>query len=318
MKKITAFIFFIVAVLVMVIAPFLTNTKTQTKENGAILSVWQIDSFEGGSGSRTSFLRKVLLNYTKQNPTVSVLVSSHTPSSATSLIEKGVLPDVISYGPCSVELSLLAKKLPFAGSGGGEINGELYAVPFLRGGYFVIQRGGGSSEVIISCGEYSMAPVATLFSGVKAKSYITLQNQEAYSLFLKKTSATMVGTQRDIIRLNGRGIDYTATPISEFSDVYQYLSVTSINNAVHAEKLVGYLLSDKVQSKVTEINMLSVSISGLYKGEENYSLLEKVKIKYTPSAFSTKSHLETCNQTALNLLNSGGDKGDIIKYLKQL
>jgi hypothetical protein len=181
MKKITAFLCGILSLIIMIIAPFFKGGyKEQAEEKGAILSVWQIDSFSGGYGSRTTFLRKVLLGFTKSNPSVSVLVTEHTPSSAQTVIDKGVLPNVISYGPCSVELQGHALKLSNKGFLGGELNGDIYALPFLRGGYFVIEKGGGSSEVIIPKKEYSSHEVACLYSGVNASKYTLLESENAF------------------------------------------------------------------------------------------------------------------------------------------
>ncbi len=319
MKKVTAFLCGILSVVIMIIAPFFRGGhKEQTVENGAILSVWQIDSFSGGYGSRTTFLRKVLLGFTKNNPSVSVLVAEHTPSSAQALIDKGVLPNVISYGPCSLELQGHALKLSKKGFLGGEVNGDIYALPFLRGGYFVIEKGGGASEVIIPQKEYSSNEVACLFSGITASEYKLMESEEAFLLFLRSDKATMIGCQREIVRLTARNEDFTYKVIEGYSDLYQYLSITKEDNFDQSKKLVDYLISSAVQSKLQDIKMFSVSEENRYYNDGCFSDFEKAKITNTLSAFSTKSHLKALKESAVKALNEKGDKGDILKYLKQL
>lgn len=319
MKKTTAFLFGIACALIMVIAPFLTKSESVNEgQTPVILSVWQIDSFEGGSGSRTAFLRKVLSEFSKKNPLISVVVSSQTPTSANNLLKQGNFPDVISYGACSVELQGYAKSLPFKAQGGGAVGAKCFAVPFLKGGYFVIKKGEGDKKVIVSTSEYSTSEIACLFSKNSFDDYLFLSHQDAYATFLNRKNAVMVGSQRDIIRLLNRGENFDATPISDYSDIFQYLSVTSSKNLDASVLMVEYLIGSSVQNKVSEINMLSPYLKGLYQDNKSYALLEDITPSYTLSAFSTKEHLAFCKQHAVSLLLSKGDKGDIIKYLKQL
>ena len=73
------------------------NKITFPAEYKGIISLWQIDGFEGGSGSRKQFLLKVARDFEKQNQGVLVMVINHTFLSATENIERGILPDLISF-----------------------------------------------------------------------------------------------------------------------------------------------------------------------------------------------------------------------------
>ena len=67
----------------------------------------------------------------------------------------------------------------------------------------------------------------------------------------------MLGTQRDVVRLDNREEEYFYTPIKAFNDLYQYFSITSSDkdkiNAVN--QFLDLLLSEKIQKTLTKIKM---------------------------------------------------------------
>ena len=156
---------------VIVCVPFVKTAKSPIedgKENyKAIIEVWQIDTFEGGVGSRTAFLRNVASAFTKNHNNVLFLVSSHTVDSAKSLIDSGKYPDVISCGGNSLDLSgkILSLK-GFNQVDGGETNKNRYMVAWCKGGYFEIKRQNAKSvdKVIVSEGVYNSGSIAKAFS----------------------------------------------------------------------------------------------------------------------------------------------------------
>jgi hypothetical protein len=70
----------------------------QGKNDRSILTIWQIDTFEGGTKSRRQFLIDVGKEFESQNQGAFVMVNSHTISSAENTLENGIYPDIISYG----------------------------------------------------------------------------------------------------------------------------------------------------------------------------------------------------------------------------
>ena len=62
-----------------------------------------------------------------------------------------------------------------------------------------------------------------------------------------------------MVRLTNRGANFTATPLTTFNDLYQYLALTTsdANKGVYAKRFIDYLLSDYVQEKLYKINMFS-------------------------------------------------------------
>ena len=70
----------------------------KSEEYKGIITLWHVDSFEGGIGSRKQFLLKTARTFEKQNKGVLIMVISHTPESVKESMDKGVYPDLISFG----------------------------------------------------------------------------------------------------------------------------------------------------------------------------------------------------------------------------
>ena len=320
MKRFIGFFCGALCLLVIAVSPFLINKNETVKNESVILTVWHIDGFEGGKGSRYTFLREVASDFSRQNKGVNILVSSYTQSGANELIKKGKTADVTSYGGVGLDLQNYAQELSISGVDGGVVNGKRYAVSYLKGGYFVIKKGNGGSDIIISKGENLTPEIACLFSSVRANSYIIKSPLDAYTLFLTRKNATLIGTQRDIERLSNRNEEFTAEPINGYSDIYQYASVTTqkMENEYYARSFIEYLISKKVQEKVVKLKMLSVNKTGLYPDSVYLSALEKVDIQYTFSPFSDKITQNKVCESALSALNLGGNYNEIINFIKQL
>ena len=68
----------------------------ETQKYNYVLTLWNIDTFEGGVGSRSDFLSSIALSFAdKGSP---IMVVTHTVESAKKAIESGKPPDMISYG----------------------------------------------------------------------------------------------------------------------------------------------------------------------------------------------------------------------------
>lgn len=321
MKRFIGFFCGVLCLLVIALSPFLINKKdSAVKNESVILTVWHIDGFEGGKGSRYTFLREVALEFSKQNKGVNILVSSYTQSGANELIKKGKTPDVISFGGVGLNLQNYAQELSVKGDDGGVVNGKRYAVSYLKGGYFVIKKGNGGIDIIISKGENLTPEIACLFSNARGNSYTLKPPLDAYTLFLTRKNATLIGTQRDIERLLNRNEEFTAEPIKGYSDIYQYASVTTqkMENEYFARSFIDYLISQKVQEKVVKLKMLSVNKAGLYPDNEYLTALEKRAVLYTFSPFSDRITQNNACERALEALNLGGNYNEIINFIKQL
>lgn len=92
----------ILCVLSLIFAiPALTAESTDSPSRAGIVRLWNIDTFEGGKGSRTAFLNRVSAAYEKKHEGVYIMVSSYTAEGAAAALKEGHFPDMISFGIAS-------------------------------------------------------------------------------------------------------------------------------------------------------------------------------------------------------------------------
>lgn len=289
-------------------------------EYKGILTLWNIDTFEGGVGSRKQFLLSVSREFEKKNTGVLVMALDHTAESAEQAFSDGNVPDLISFG-AGVNVKNLRSLNVNAFVAGGGYNGNVYAVPWCRGGYCLIENpefiDNKNSEppLLVSQGEYTNPLVAYALSGKEKTEAEIMSPMNAYVKFVSGKSRYMLGTQRDINRLITRGMDFTTVPLSGYNDLYQYVAVTSASDekaAISAE-FIKYLISDEVQKKLTKIGMYGCFSSVEYDSPD-MAAMQKVKSEYVLSAFSSKeliTELQTRGERA-----AAGDTEEIAKIKK--
>ena len=309
--------------LIFITIPFIKSAKSPFEDSKesykGIVEIWQIDTFEGWVGSRTSFLRNVASSFTKSHPSVLFLVSSHTVNSAKNLIEKGKLPDVISYGGNCIDLQGKIINLKgYSLRDGGVLDKNRYMLAWCKGGYFEIKHKTQNDikRVIVSEGEYNSGMVAKAFSNYSKFSGESYLPSEAFNEFLLDKSSLLIGTQRDVIRLKNREIQVDITPILNYCDLYQYLSVVDKGDIKNQYSLqfVSYLLSEKIQSTLTKIGMTSCTYGNLYESGDIFNDLDGKKVNYTVTPYMDINNLTTLK----NLIGQTNDINEVIKLLKHL
>lgn len=325
MKKALSIFCFITLITSFILLPFFyKETPLSLQQNGykAVIKLWHIDSFEGGAGSRASFLKSVGNKFTKTNKGVLVLVTALTSESAVNRIENGEVPDLISFGGSSVNVfNNLLTQSTLSVKDGGEYLGKRYLTAWCKGGYFKITKGNKeSSKLIVSQGKFNLATVAVCLEKLTAKSVVIKEPLEAYSLFLNSENACLLGTQRDVVRLTNRGVNFNAEPVTTFNDLYQYVGVTATDKTKQscAFSFVDFLLSSTVQKTLTQIKMASLFCSGLYADSVPYTALENSNYTYTISPFLTQSEVENIKEMAKEQILRQNYDDSVLKFLKQL
>lgn len=100
-----------------------------------ILHIWHISDWRTGGSSAAAFLASRIKQYEAQNPHVFIELETYTPDEATTAIQFGQKPDIISYpygkGP-SLELAPLPRQSFLL------LNDEDTAYPYMFGGYCLI------------------------------------------------------------------------------------------------------------------------------------------------------------------------------------
>ena len=266
------------------------------KEYRGVITLWHVDSFEGGIGSRKQFLLSVASLYEKLNDGVLIMVITHTPESVETALKEGAVPDLISYGP-GVPLPNLSELYTDKGFGGGKVGDKTYAVPWCRGGYCLIEnpeykvnKKRKDYEALYSVSRFSQAYTAALFCGVKFSYTGEKAPLDAYAEFTNGRTKYLLGTQRDINRLINRGMNFSATPFSEYNDLYQYVSASAVDpeKLVHARGFIDLLLSESVQKKLINLGMFSCFYELAYENSQMRDM-QSAKFNYTVSAFSSES-----------------------------
>ena len=288
-------------VTILILTPF-AYSKTakssefplQTTKQKMILTLWNIDVFEGGVWSRTEFLSSVASSFAKDG--VLIMVVSHTIESAKEMIKKGSFPDMLSFGVGVDFATEHAKKLPKIDFLGGEINGECYAYPWCVGGYFLIGKNEDYKlidRLFVSQNTFNLPFGVELDEKLNAKEKIKKAPLDAYTSFLSGgKNDKLLGTQRDIFRLERRGVEFYAKPFENFSDIVQYLSIFASGERYdECLKFARFLTGEKVQSTLDKIGMLSPFFAS--SQNQNLSKLNFKKVAFTVSPFTSTSII--CN-----------------------
>ncbi len=302
-------------------AGFSKDKLVKNEDYKCVVSLWHVDSFEGGVGSRAEFLLRRAAEYEKKHPGVFVMVTSLTAESATEKFAKGEAPDLVSYG-YGVEIGNFSPIKTDKESAYGTLDGTVYAVPWCMGGYVVLSREELPKDkvlpsAVVSKGNFTQPYAALAASGYTLQNAVEKSPLEAYYRFVSGMSDILIGTQRDINRLNLREESAVITPLEGYNDLYQYFSVAAASSEkkYYAEEFIGYVLSDGAQEKLSSIGMLSPYIDLSYE-TEGLTALQSVKNAKGISVFMPVALYSEFSENAL--LAAGGDAAALKKMKNML
>lgn len=253
----------LLALAIVLAAIFFPENKQEEAAATRVVRVWNVDTFEGGKGSRTAYLKSAARRVEKKRGGVYYLVSSYTPEGAEEAFREGKAPDVLSFG---VGLSLYAEEsLPLPESfSGGKLGSETLAYPWCRGGYALFsltENFDEAGKTVISSGGRNLPQIAAVLEGIEGEELPALT---AYTKFLSGEYKYLLGTQRDLCRFQARGVNVYSRPITSYCDLYQYFSV--LNPDLKDDCLA--LLDELKESseKLSDIGMFPLKNSGGFVG----------------------------------------------------
>lgn len=244
-------------------------------ESVRIVTVWNVDTFEGGKGSRTSFLKRAAETAERTRDGVKYLITSVTQAGAEEALGRGELPDVLSFG------GGLSAFEPFCLSLGERFAGSSKALPWCRGSYYLFSRTeqpATDGSAALSVGGNNLTAVAAYFAGVRGREVDSLS---AYVEFLNGKWDCLLGTQRDKCRFAARGESVFSVQLTDFCDLYQYAAVLSEENYDDALHFVRTLRSDAVQCRLDDIGMLPVAGA---TGQTTGAFMEQAEMEKLRSA----------------------------------
>ncbi len=265
-----------------------------------VLTVWHIDTFEGGTGSRADFLGSSLKALGDDG--IVTLVKTQTAESMEKAFKNGELPDMISFGVGAGEIINSARELPFKSFAGGEAGGRFLAVPWCFGGYYLIAKNADNrlidrlfendsdkniENLIVSDGENILPVLALKQLGITANA-VYLSPKDAYSQFLSEKNALLLGTQRDIKRIEKKKDGFAVRPLEGYSDLVQYIAITTESDEKYRYCVLAaeHILSEEVQKKLYKIGMMRTD--GKTDDEADFYGYDFSKNEYTLSPFLSK------------------------------
>lgn len=224
-----------------------------------VVTVWNVDTFEGGKGSRTNFLRSVAREVEKERAGVYFLVSSYTAEGARAALGEGKAPDILSFGIGLDGFLERSKPLP-DGFAGGEVGGKCFAFPWCMGGYALFSLTddfGAEGSCAISAGGCNLPAVAALYADIRGEE---IESLAAYTGFLNGDFRYLLGTQRDEQRFLARGLTVYRRELPAYNDLFCYISI--LGEGEDCTAFYEKLLSDGVQERLGEIGMRRPTCGG--------------------------------------------------------
>ncbi len=264
-----------------------------------VVRIWNIDTFEGGKGSRTAFLKNVARQVSKRDQNVYYLITSMTCEGAEEAFGSGQTPDIVSYGVGFDLAPEYALPLPYEFAGGRTDAGCL-AVPWCRGEYALYSLSedfSAAGSTVISCGGSNLPQVSAALAEIEGEEMDSLT---AYVGFLNGDFRYLLGTQRDACRFESRGAQVYKKDLPAYCDLYQYISVLSSEKRTDCFAFLETLLSAEIQGTLHQIGM--------------YSVGELDRAERTVSAFSSRSALDELKELA----RRKEDKENILKFLQNV
>ena len=191
-----------------------------------VLTIWNVDTFESGSQSKTVFLEEVSRQFSLKNKGLYFIIKNLSVDEMTENFMNGVFPDVITFGHGIGEMvkpileTLNTNSVESIRSDvltSGTINGELKAVGFLMGGYILasteeklatagIETNQKLSDVLNSAGydvetKKSVKHVASVVYGENVFIRPEIMSEVAFGLALedKSVSPTMYDAYVDFV-----------------------------------------------------------------------------------------------------------------------
>lgn len=245
-----------------------------------IYTVWHIETFEGGGKSRLDFLKKVARSIEKDNPGVLFFIRQIDANNLQNELASSV-PDIISFG-YGVGKIVLPYLQPFDSTfnirdeliESATFNNKIYAFPFIVSGYAMITHGELTKN--FHCGTTGFTMPENIYNDYQFTLAEVESQYEAYKDFVYNTDVTLLGTGRDLFRVNnlnkiGRA-NAIITPMDSYTDLIQYIGVTNVDENIIA--FYSSLLSDEMQYSLSEYSLFSskydkIYFSGIYSDMED-------------------------------------------------
>lgn len=262
------------------------------KKEQTIYTIWHIETFEGGGKARIDYLKTIARNMEKQDETVLFMIKTIDPRSLQSELESSQ-PDIISFG-FGVGKTILPFLTNFENSfdvrdeliSSGSFNKKFYAVPYIISGYALFTHSANSNEFHVGATNYTTPE--KIYNNLNLQPIETESQYEAYKDFVYDKNVCLLGTGRDLFRINNlNNIGRTnaiMTPIDSYTDLIQYIGIT--NNNPITQKFVELALSLTYQNTLTNYSLFSSKYNKLYHSGIYSDMEDAISMCRIPNVFS--------------------------------
>lgn len=312
-KKTLKLLFCVSCVLFLIFAPaFIFNPANYrvnlndylnlTQKDKIVLNMWHIETFEGGTNSRKTFIENQAKKYNKQNNNCFVSVKTLTEEQLFLNLQNGNTGDIYSFGIGAGYL-IQDKLFELPKNNNvrkdlqeySKIDNNIYAYPFILSGYALITNTTfNSSDNLLDLLQSKQINKKTIYgvgfandslinpsqvliengiSNIKKDNYFTCSTTyNAYTNFLSKKFISLLGTARDVARLKNREQNGSISPctynfLGGYSDLIQYVGVSK--NLTKEQTQVAtdfskFLTNETCQSSLKNYGLFSVTSQKIY------------------------------------------------------
>lgn len=244
-----------------------------------IYTLWHIETFEGGSKARIDYLKAVARQIEAENAGVLIMIKPISPENLSNELET-LAPNMISFG-FGVGKTVLSKLQPLSSTfdvrdelvESGKFNNSVYALPYMLSGYAMITH--GSLTKNFHCGQNGYTMPEKIFSSLNLTPTENESQYEAYKDFVYDNSVTLLGTGRDVFRVNNLNKTGRASaiisPVDNYTDLIQYFGIITQDEITN--KFLSYVLSNERQMELNKYSLFTSKNFKIYT-DELYSKME--------------------------------------------
>lgn len=341
---ITVFVFALSALVLIWSLPYLPQKPPSIAKTGykGVIELWNVETFEGGSGSRESWLTNKSAKFEAKNSGLFVHVTTLTEAEAKQKLADGQTFDIVCFSrgiggvvkqylaPLAVQTRNVNDNMLLA----GQFDGKQYALPLYAGAYCLFARTSqlaeadllsksltqtytrkiGKNTVELSplvCGfTAANSPLTALAmsggQGNAAGISESVTQYQAYEQFVaNKTAVTLLGTQRDLYRLNqreqnGKIESLGFYPLNAYNDLVQFVGVNADcgDKTDSCNSYLQYLISDEVQQSLVNLSMFSVLDKSIYTDARYVAIEQGLSTAFVPNVFADQEVIANQRQTA--------------------
>lgn len=265
--------------------------KSLEKEQ-TIYTIWHIETFEGGGKARIDYLKTVAKHIEKQDDTALFMIKQVDPRALENELQNSQ-PDIISFG-FGVGKAILPYLLNFETTfdvrdeliSSGSFNKKLYAIPYIISGYAMFSHSAQATE--FHAGSTNYTSPENIYKLLNLSPKESESQYEAYKSFVYNKNVQLLGTGRDLFRINNlNNIGRTnamITPIDSYTDLIQYLGITNLNSTT--KKFVELALSETYQNKLVDYSLFSSKYNKLYYSGIYSDMEDAISMCRIPNVFA--------------------------------